>query len=370
MSETRMVIKRVGPAPVVAYKPRLVIRLSGPKIRVVVSEEMKEKLKQQRRKRRLLIIEEARTGRSKCKACRQYIGKGKYRAGLLTFIPHRNVKWYHLDKACVARLTLSLLLERSIGWRELPECQKEIARQCWVGRPQPSLCGLSGPLDMSRLAMALTSRYDRFRSFRFALPANERYSSNWNWRCLMATMLVCNTREETMLRVTDRLFKEFPDQDSLLSLYENPGRREYWKNYMIQEDLKHAKRKMGNILYATKIIKEEHGGEIPTSREALRRIPGVGAHVSSVTLAWVHKAPEFGIDVHVRRIMERWGMIDKKEKDPQVEIHVKEEVPAEQLGHFSRAFVDHGQNICGYVPDCPNCYLRKCCPAAAKYLDW
>ena len=368
MSKTKLLVKRCR--VVIVSKPRLVIHLKD--MIVKVSPEAKEMLRKKRRKRRLLIIERACSGRSKCKVCRGYIEKDSYRVGIITFIPHRNVKWHHLSKKCVARLTLSLLLDKSIGWRELPECQKEIARQYWMkdGLAIPSLYGLSGPLDMSRLATALTTRYDRFRSFRFALPASERYSSNWNWRCLMATMLVCNTREETMLRVTDRLFTEFPNQDSLLALYSNPGRREYWKNYMMKEDLKHAKRKMRNILYATKIIKEEHGGKVPNSREALRRIPGVGAHVSSVTLAWVHKAPEFGIDVHVRRIMERWGMIGKKEKDREVELHVKSEVPSEQLGHFSRAFVDHGQTICGYVPDCANCYLRKSCPTASKYLDW
>ena len=364
-------IRLTGRVRVVIAAPAIKVKVGKVKL-LMTGEEALVVYKQRRRRRRLLLIEVAKSGRSKCKACRQLIHKGSHRAGVITFIPHRNVKWYHLSKECVGRLTLSLILEKSIGWEDLPDGQKELAQICWLkgGLKVPSLYGATGQLDMPRLAIALTGRYDRFRSFRFALPEAERYSPNWNWRCLLATMLVCNTREETMLRVTDRLFKEFPDQDSLLSLYDNPGRREFWKDYMIQEDLKHAKRKMGNILYATKIIKEKHQGEVPCSREALRAIPGVGAHVSSVTMAWVHEAPEFGIDVHVRRIMERWGMIAEKEKDYQVEIHVKKEVPSSQLGHFSRAFVDHGQSVCGYVPDCQNCYLRKCCPAAAKYMDW
>jgi len=347
-------------------RPKKITITAKPKKREWTPEEKKE-----RRKRRLLTIEVAKSSRSKCKSCRCHILKGEYRVGMITFIPHRNVKWYHLKKPFVSRLTMMLLLEKSIGWDKLPGEQKQLAQECWSrqGLKIPSLYSLAGPLDMPRLATALTTRYDRFRSFRFALPENQRWTSNWNWRCFIATMLVCNTREETMLKITDQLFQAYPDQDSLLALYDKPEEREKWKAYMIKEDLRHAKRKMRQILYATKIIKEQHGGRIPTSREALRKIPGVGSHVSSVTLAWVHQAAEFGIDVHVRRILERWEYIPEKMKERDVESLVKENVNPKKLGHFSRAFVDHGQSICGYVPDCANCYLRKCCPSAGRYLS-
>ena len=92
--------------------------------------------------------------------------------------------------------------------------------------------------------------------------------------------------------------------------------------------------------------------------------------MSSVTLAWVHEAPEFGVDVHVRRILERWGYIEEKDPEDVVEAKIKSQIPEEQIGHFSRSFVDHGQSICGYTPDCGNCYLNKACPTASKYMDW
>jgi len=340
--------------------------------KIVIKRDSAKEEKQKRRKRRLLTIELAKSGRSKCKHCRECITFGSYRVGMITFIPHRNVKWFHLNKVCVRNLTWSLILDRSIGWDVLPSETRELALECWanVALKAPHLPEISGPLDMNRMASAMTSRYDRFRSFKFGLDDTQQYSDNWNWRCLLSTMLVCNSREETMLHVVSKLFKAFPNQDSLLGLYKEPEKREEWTSFMDGEKLKHARTKMSRILFATKLIKERHGGKVPKDRKKLRKIPGVGAHVSSVTRAWVHQAPEFGIDVHVRRIMERMGYIQEGTPEKEIELKVKYEVKADRLGHFSRTFVDHGQSVCGYVPDCANCYLSKACPSSSKYLDW
>ena len=72
----------------------------------------------------------------------------------------------------------------------------------------------------------------------------------------------------------------------------------------------------------------------------------------------------------MRRIMERWGFIDENEAEHTIEAKVKAVVAEDKIGKFSRAFVDHGQSVCGYTPDCHSCHLRHSCPAARKHLDW
>jgi endonuclease-3 len=225
-------------------------------------------------------------------------------------------------------------------------------------------------LDITRFASSLTDRYGKFRSFTFGLAPEERYTSNWDWRCFMATMLVCNTRETSMLAVTSKLFKAFPDQEALLSLEEDKELQSSWKKTMDKHDLRHSARKLKCIIEATRTIQDKYKGKVPKSRSALQSMKGVGRHVSSVTMAWVHQEAEFGIDVHVRRIMTRWGYVDDTMDEIAVEQRVKAIIPEKQIGHFSRAFVDHGQQVCGYTPDCSNCFLKSSCPTAAKYLDW
>jgi endonuclease III len=133
---------------------------------------------------------------------------------------------------------------------------------------------------------------------------------------------------------------------------------------------KHVARKARNIVDNTRTIVIEYGGKIPKTKKELRAMPGVGAHVSSVVLAWVHEKGEFGVDTHVDRIMNRWGFADERASHSDMEKKVKVELSGTgKIGHFSRAFVDLGQDVCGFAPDCESCFLRGSCPAA-KDLEW
>ena len=142
-----------------------------------------------------------------------------------------------------------------------------------------------------------------------------------------------------MLRVVDKLFLEYPTQESLLSLKGEKERQKELKNSMEKDKLRHVGRKLFSIINATQYLVDKHDGAVPKSRSELMTLPGVGSHVSSVTMAWVHEEPEFGVDVHVRRILERWGYIDEADPEDVIEAKIKSQVPASQIGHFSRSFV-------------------------------
>mgnify|MGYP003331927034 CR=1 FL=1 len=92
--------------------------------------------------------------------------------------------------------------------------------------------------------------------------------------------------------------------------------------------------------------------------------------MASVSLAWIYQEPEFGIDGHVKRILKRWKIFKPGLSDVNMERRIKSEVPKNLVGHFSRALVDHGQELCGYTPECHRCFLRNSCPSANKDLSW
>ena len=338
------------------------------KVKLVIQEEpKKEKVK------KAWVLEVAKSNRSKCCACKGLIQQGTLRMGVLTFYPHRNCKWHHYGH-CMHRVMLGATLERVWGLGKLapalthglgPELIRINATVPRIALPE-----ITGNLDMPRFASALTSRYRRFRSFRFGLPEQGMYTSNWNWRCFIATMLVCNTHESAMLAVTDKFFQVYPDPAPLVALGPDRETQSAWIKWMEKNDLRHAGKKMFFIIQATKTLLEKFAGEIPRSREPLEAMRGVGRHVASISLAWIHEDDEFGIDTHVSRILKRWGYVDEHMSDIEVEQKVKNTIPKNQIGHFSRAFVDHGQQVCGYTPDCSNCFLRGSCPTAAKHLEW
>jgi len=173
-----------------------------------------------------------------------------------------------------------------------------------------------------------------------------------------------------MLAVTEKLFKVYPNPAALDKLTEDNETKSAWIGWMNRNDLRHAGKKMVFMLRANKNLIENYDSEIPEEREPLQKMNGVGRHVASITMAWVHQKPEFGIDTHVKRILKRWNYITDEMSDVEVEAKVKTLIPEKQVGHFSRAFVDHGQQVCGFTPDCSNCFLRGSCPTAAKHLEW
>ena len=320
------------------------------------------------------ILEHAKSSRSKCACCHQNIEKGELRLGLVTYYPRKYCKWHHYGD-CMRWAAIGATKERIAGLEKFDDDDEIIGNlerdldACNALVVRKSLSGVTGELNMSRFADAITGRYNRFRSFTFGVPESEKFGRTWNWRCFMATILVSNTHESAMLKVTESFFKVYPTPESLMKIKDDERVKQAWMGWMEKRDIRHVGKKINFLLKSTETLLDEHDGEIPNDREALERMPGVGRHVASITMAWVHQAPEFGIDTHVTRILKRWGFIEKDCKDIDAEKKVKQIIPEKQIGHFSRAFVDHGQSVCGFTPDCQNCFLRASCPCAAKYAD-
>ena len=348
-------------------------RIKRKRIRLVIVDDTVSPKSEKKKPKKAWTLELAKSSRSKCKGCGNSIEIGTLRLGVLTFYPHRNCRWYHYGGKCMEDALLGASEERVWGISKLPEFdisgfQQHMSRINAI--PRTPLPVIAGDLSMTQFASALTSRYQRFRSFRFGLPESEKFSLNWNWRCFIATILVCNSHESAMLKVTDTLFTVYPTPRKLLEIQGDKETQQAWKDWMEGCKLRHVGKKMYFILNATKVVMERFGGEIPKTKEELESMPGVGRHVASITLAWVYEAPEFGIDTHVSRILKRWGYVHEDAKDIEIENTVKVKIHPRQLGRFSRAFVDHGQQVCGFTPDCENCYLRASCPTGQKNLEW
>jgi len=70
--------------------------------------------------------------------------------------------------------------------------------------------------------------------------------------------------------------------------------------------------KSKGIFELSKILIEEHGGEVPVSFEALERLPAVGHKTASVVMSQAFGVPAFPVDTHIHRLMYRWGFSNGK----------------------------------------------------------
>src|ERR687898_721346 len=86
--------------------------------------------------------------------------------------------------------------------------------------------------------------------------------------------------------------------------------------------------KAKNVVALSRILLEEHGGEVPATREALERLPGVGRKTANVVLNVAFGEPTIAVDTHIFRVSNRTNIAPGK--DPlEVEQRLLKFVPEE-----------------------------------------
>ena len=124
--------------------------------------------------------------------------------------------------------------------------------------------------------------------------------------------------------------------------------------------------KARNVMKLSRILVEEFGGEVPSSRAALQSLPGVGRKTANVVLnMWFHY-PAQAVDTHIFRIGNRTGIAPGKTVEA-VEAALEDHVPVEFALHAHHWLILHGRYTCvARKPKCPACLIRDLCPYEDK----
>ncbi len=124
--------------------------------------------------------------------------------------------------------------------------------------------------------------------------------------------------------------------------------------------------KARHVMKLSRILVDDYGGEVPSSRAALQSLPGVGRKTANVVLnMWFHQ-PAQAVDTHIFRVANRTGIAAGKDVDA-VERAIEDNVPAEYLLHAHHWLILHGRYTCiARKPKCPACLIRDLCPYEDK----
>ena len=109
----------------------------------------------------------------------------------------------------------------------------------------------------------------------------------------------------------------------------------------------------------------QHGGELPTTRDELLRLPGVGPYTANAILSFVHRQDVPAIDVNLQRVIGRvvFGRADAPVGD--VERAALQALPTGQSSDWNQALMDFASIQCTLRrPACLFCPLRDACTAA------
>jgi len=121
------------------------------------------------------------------------------------------------------------------------------------------------------------------------------------------------------------------------------------------------RQKAKNIIKLSQMIVDDYGGEVPSSRAALTRLPGVGRKTANVVLNMWFGHPAQAVDTHIFRVGNRSGIAPGKDVGA-VERAIEDNVPAEYQHHAHHWLILHGRYICvARKPKCGACLIRDLC---------
>ena len=119
--------------------------------------------------------------------------------------------------------------------------------------------------------------------------------------------------------------------------------------------------KARNLLETCRILVEQHGGEVPRTREALEALPGVGRKTANVVLNVAFGQPTMAVDTHIFRVSNRTGLAPGK-NPLQVELALMKRVPAEYAVDSHHWLILHGRYVCqARTPRCWECAVARYC---------
>lgn len=201
-----------------------------------------------------------------------------------------------------------------------------------------------------------------FRRFHEAEPEPKGELDHTNvYTLVVAVALSAQATDVGVNKATKDLFPIADTPQKMLDLGEE-GLIEHIKTIGLY------RQKAKNVIKLSRILVEDYGGEVPSSRAALESLPGVGRKTANVVLNMWWNVPTQAVDTHIFRIGNRTGICPGKDVVA-VERAVEDNIPAEYLQHAHHWLILHGRYVCkARKPVCGNCLIRDICPYEEKNL--
>lgn len=185
----------------------------------------------------------------------------------------------------------------------------------------------------------------------FAL-AEEGYDSPFEQ--LVACMLSIRTRDEVMLPLAKRVFARVRTPAALARL----GVEEL--DELIGASRFHQAKARQLHAIASQLV-AEHGGALPCDEEVLLSFKGVGPKCANLVLGIACGEARLGVDVHVWRVTNRWGIIESSTPE-RAQVALEEVIPRKYWVELNRLLVPFGKHICtGRLPHCSTCPVLEFC---------
>lgn len=183
-----------------------------------------------------------------------------------------------------------------------------------------------------------------------------------DYELVIAVMLSAQTTDESVNRVTEKLFFDYPTLVALdaapLSEIENAIRT-----------IGLFRNKAKNIKGITKKLLENFSGVVPADKNQLMTLPGVGNKSANVIRAEIFHIPEIPVDTHVHRVSKRLNLVKMDDDVFVTEKKLRGLIPKDLYIKSHHQFIHFGRYFCkARAPQCAQCHLRSICKEPNKNL--
>ncbi|RYZ30594.1 MAG: endonuclease III [Chitinophagaceae bacterium] len=171
---------------------------------------------------------------------------------------------------------------------------------------------------------------------------------------LISCIISIRTLDETTVPLSEKLFGVARTPKELLKISpEKLGKLLIGSQYPGQ--------KAYTMIGIAKAALEDFGGELPADYEKLTALKGVGPKCAKLALGVATDFPGISVDVHVHRVVNRWGMIQTKTPEKTM-LALEGLVPKKKWIDVNRLLMPFGKHICTlHLPRCPTCPVLEYC---------
>lgn len=222
----------------------------------------------------------------------------------------------------------------------------------------------ASPLKKNTTARQLSARADEILTRLKQLNPNPHCELYYEtpFQLLLSVVLSAQATDKSVNAAMADLYKNGLTPDDVIALGEK-GFLEKIRRIGL------APTKAKNSVKLSQIIKQTFSGKIPTTREDLESLPGVGRKTASVILGEIFKEPTLAVDTHVFRVTKRLGLhkCTSPEKAEQKLLSVIDPTWLPMAHHW---FILHGRYTCtARSPQCGTCSLNDLCTSKDKIKE-
>ena len=181
------------------------------------------------------------------------------------------------------------------------------------------------------------------------------------YQLLVAVILSAQCTDKRVNITTPALFERFPTPAAMAEV-------EAEEIYPYIKSISYPNNKAKNLAAMARKLVEDHGGIVPSERDELVKLPGVGRKTANVIGAVLFDKPVMAVDTHVFRVAHRTGLVPPKAKTPlAVELTLTENIPAAMIPKAHHWLILHGRYVCtARKPHCDGCGIAPWCKTIAS----